>query len=315
MSRKKGKHSLENYIIFEAIREKVWGGSIIGVHESLNPHLITIYKEDFELILVETKVGNKEIRFITGYGPQENWDESEKLPFFIALDQEVMKAQMEGKAVFVYMDANSKLGQGYIPKDLHQMSKNGEVLCEIIEKNALIVANGLSKICRGTITRERTIDGGNKERSTIDFVLVSQDLEEYIDSVIVDEEGVNVLSKVNKSKHGVVTKSGADHNITDTDLNVKWNRSLPKDKVKIYNLKNKLCQEKFKDHTNKTEMAKIFESSKDINILTKKFVKHLNGCIKECFTKKTETQRVETVNYSSYMKNYTYFRIKKKTQK
>ena len=80
---KKGKHSLDNYVIFEAIRKKVGGGSILGIHESLNPHLIVVYEEDFELIIVETKVENKDIRFITGYVPQESWDESEKLPFLL----------------------------------------------------------------------------------------------------------------------------------------------------------------------------------------------------------------------------------------
>ena len=85
MSRKKGKHSLDSFIIFEAIRKKTGGGSMLGVHESLNPHLIALYEEDFELIVVETKVGNKEIRFITGYGSQETWDETEKLPFLLHL--------------------------------------------------------------------------------------------------------------------------------------------------------------------------------------------------------------------------------------
>ena len=91
-SRKKNKHSLEHFIIFEAIRKKMGGGTMIGVHESLNPILISLYEDSFELIVVETKIGPKNSRFITGYGPQETWEEAEKLPFFIALDQEIVKA-------------------------------------------------------------------------------------------------------------------------------------------------------------------------------------------------------------------------------
>ena len=156
------------------------------------------------------------------------------MPFFIALDQEVLKSQIEGKSVFVSFDANSKLGPQYIPKDPHPMSKNGEILAEIIRKNALIVANGLILKCHGNITRERTIEGGKKERSTIDFVLVSQDLEQYIEKVTVDENRVNVLTKVSKNKHGVTSLNEADHNIIETELNVKWNRSLPNDKIEMY---------------------------------------------------------------------------------
>ena len=94
-SRKKNKHSLEGFVIFEAIRKKVGGGTMLGIHDSLNPILISAYEDEFELVVVETKIGQKYIRFITGYGPQETWEESEKLPFFIAHDKEIGKAQLE----------------------------------------------------------------------------------------------------------------------------------------------------------------------------------------------------------------------------
>ena len=123
------------------------------------------------------------------------------------------------------MDANSKLGPEYIPGDHHKMSKNGEILAEIIEKNALFVANGLRDKTLGMVTRQRTTEDGTIEKSTIDFVLVSQDLKECIDKVNVDEERKNVLTKVTKNKHGIVKKTEADHNIIETDLNVKWRNS------------------------------------------------------------------------------------------
>ena len=56
---------------------------MIGVHESLNPILISLYEDSFELIGVETKIGPKNKRFITRYGPQETWEEAEKLPFLL----------------------------------------------------------------------------------------------------------------------------------------------------------------------------------------------------------------------------------------
>ena len=81
-SRKKGKYSIQDYITFEAIRKKVGCGSLMGVHNSLNPKLITLYdEENYEMIVVEANIGCKEIRFITGYGPQENWNEEENSHF------------------------------------------------------------------------------------------------------------------------------------------------------------------------------------------------------------------------------------------
>ena len=86
----KGKIKVEGYEIFESIRKKEKGGSVIGVHHSLNPILIKEYKDDFELICVEVAIANKQIRIITGYGPQESWPESSRLPFFHALEEEVV---------------------------------------------------------------------------------------------------------------------------------------------------------------------------------------------------------------------------------
>ena len=60
-SRRMGKYRFQDYIICDAIRRKVGGGSLMGVHQSLNPKLITLCDEDnYELIVVKTKIGIKE---------------------------------------------------------------------------------------------------------------------------------------------------------------------------------------------------------------------------------------------------------------
>ena len=137
--RKKGNIKMENYEIFEAIRKKQKGGSLIGAHKALNPILISEYSEDFELLVVEIQIINKEIRIMTGYGPQESWPEAERIPFFIALEQEIVKAEMQGKSMIIQMDSNSKLGPQIIPKDPHPQSVNGALLSGIIDRHGLIV--------------------------------------------------------------------------------------------------------------------------------------------------------------------------------
>ena len=67
--KKKGKlnSKLPDFEFFEAIRKKVKGGTIIGVHKSLDPILIEEYSEEFELIVFEVKLGNKDVRVMSGY--------------------------------------------------------------------------------------------------------------------------------------------------------------------------------------------------------------------------------------------------------
>ena len=124
---------------------------MIGAHKALSPMLISEYSDDFELLVVEIKVQNKEVRIISGYGPQEVWNEAERLPFFLALEKEIIKAEMQGKSVIIELDSNSKLGPEVIPQDPHGQSPNGKLLADIISRHTLIVANGLTDKATGSI--------------------------------------------------------------------------------------------------------------------------------------------------------------------
>ena len=113
--KKKGRLSLQSFNIYETIRDKTKGGSMMGVHSSLESKLIAEYSGEFELLVVEVKIAKKSIRFITGYGPQENLKEDERRPFFAALEKEIINANINGCSVFIEIDANSKLGRDFIP--------------------------------------------------------------------------------------------------------------------------------------------------------------------------------------------------------
>ena len=85
--KKKGNFKMDEYVIFEAIRTKLGGGSMMGVHISFDTILISEHSDPFEILVVETKVGLKQIRIITGYGPQEIWTENKRIPFFNTLEE------------------------------------------------------------------------------------------------------------------------------------------------------------------------------------------------------------------------------------
>ena len=123
--RRKNKVSHPDYIVFEHIRKKSGGGGLLtAVHKNLKP--VSVSDEDeTEILVVEGKIQNKAVRFINGYGPQDeaNSSEEEKLEFFNRLDVEVKASKLAGTMVCVQMDASSKLGPAYIPGDKKLMSK------------------------------------------------------------------------------------------------------------------------------------------------------------------------------------------------
>ena len=191
---KKGKIKIDNFQIYEAIRKKEHG-SMLGVHESHKPVLISEYSDEFELIVVQVELGEKHARIMSGYGPQENLDTDKRMPFFATLEEEIVRAKVANKSIILQLDANSKLGKEIVPDDPHEQTPNGAALAGIIDRNALIVVNSLKEKVKGSITRQRITETG-REESIIDFMIVSSDLVEDVQEMIIDEEKKYALAVV-----------------------------------------------------------------------------------------------------------------------
>ena len=281
----KGKIPMDNhFVVFEAIRKKKGGGTLLAIHEDLNPKLIEEYNDEFELLVVEINTKERTIRIITGYGPQECWDEAKRIPFFLALETEIEKAELGGKSVIIEMDANAKLGPKFIPGDQHAITPNGEILAAIVERHNLIVANG-SKECSGIITRKR-VTKHRTEQSVIDFVLFSTDMKKHFEKMHVDEERKHVLTRITKSKKGIKVKE-SDHNVVIAQFNCSMLDVGDKENIEVFNLKNKVCQQRFKEFTSNTSILSSCISEKgDINEVINRFIKKLDGCIATNFEKR-----------------------------
>ena len=239
---------------------------MIGVHKTLKPVLINELNDPFEILVVEIVTANKEIRVISGYGPQESWNPKEREPFFQLLGEEIVKADLAGKSIIIEADFNSKLGREFIPNDPHPQDKSGKLLADIVKRNKLTVANGL-KLCEGTITRKR-VTTQRTEESAISFVLVSEDLVNKIESIIIDEKRENVLTRISKTKGGSETKE-SDHNVIKTSFKLPWNKSEAVRQEAVFNLKNKECQKLFKEETsNNNKLSKVFDEEEDIDKAT-----------------------------------------------
>ena len=282
--KKKGMLKIKDFDIFEAIRDKQNGGTMIGVHKSLNPMLIKEYNKEFELLVVEIEISKHKIRIVSGYGPQENWSEEDRLPFFLALEEEVIKAEMEGKDILIQMDANSKLGPEIIKGDPHNQTPNGKLLAQIVKRNELKVINGIQSKCKGLITRRRETKD-TVEESIIDFVITNNILEKEVESLLIDEKRDHVLTKITKTKKGVIKKE-SDHHPMITKLALQWNRNMTRERFETFNFRNRESQEKFKEATTKTkDLSTIVSKDKDLNSCTKKFLKRLDGFIHSSFKK------------------------------
>ena len=299
---KKGMFKMDGFHVFEAIRQtKQKGGSMLGIHVDLEPVLVKEYSETFELLVVEISAGRRKLRVITGYGPQENWEDKEKLPFFHALEDEIVKSEFEGREVIIMMDANSKLGNKYIKEDPKPQSKNGKLLAKIVDQHALVVVNGLEGKYKGVITREKHTTEG-VEKSVIDFVIISESLANMVEYLEIDDERKEVLTKLIKTNKGTERKQ-SDHNLMKTKLNITWNPKVSYQTETVFNFKNIESQRKFKEETSYTnELSSIIDQQKPINIVTKKLLRRLKGFIQKSFKKIKITNKPDEILENLYSK-------------
>ena len=226
----------------------------------------------------------KGIRMITGVGPHENKTTETRMPFFLALEEEINKAELEGKSVYIEVDANSKLGPERIPNDKHPMSKNGKILASIIDRHVLFVVNSSNK-CKGLITRKR-ITTQRTEESTIDLVITSSDMMDYLVSLEIDDERKHVITKLTGCKEKP-SKVESDHNVLITKFKLNWNTSKQHERNEIYNLKNKQGQTRFKHETSTNKyLSSVFDDeTEDLEVSAQRFIKRLNKLIQICFKK------------------------------
>ena len=116
------------------------------------------------------------------YGKQESRVSKAEIECEIdMLMEELVERRSEGD-VLLAMDGNGKIGlMG------EEKSRNGIMLLKLFEEVNLTVVNQ-SKKCIGTVTRQNTKN--HAEKSAIDFIVCSKDVEESIEKMLIDEEGM-----------------------------------------------------------------------------------------------------------------------------
>ena len=214
---KKGQIKIKEFQVFELLRtESKGGGLAIGLHESMDPVLISEGDDSTEILVVQGKVGDQNIRFINGYGPQESDTEEKRKFFFARLDEECERALLADVGVIIQMDANSK-----IKNDKHDISNNGKLLLDFVKRRKLTIVNTLD-ICKGTITRMRKGETFLEE-STLDYFIVCEKMLSFITGMTKDENRNFVLTEF-VTKKGKIMLKESDHNPLVLYMSIPWSK-------------------------------------------------------------------------------------------
>ena len=273
---------LDDYEIFEHVRKnKKGGGIMIGVKKDIQatPVDVSPTDEEIEIIVVEIQF-NKDVtvRFLTGYGPQEDECEEKINKFYCALEEEIVKCEDSNCGLVIEMDCNAKLGKNINNGDPHDISTNGKILWDIVNRRSCTVVNTTEK-CKGAITRSR-MKKGVREESVLDYIIVNTLMVPLIEEMEIDESKIKALTRFKKNK-----PVPSDHNYLGCVFNIPLQRRMAH-RQEVYRLRNKSDLLIFKEKTTHTKkFSQCFTKGGDVKKEGKKWLKTLHNTIHSCFKK------------------------------
>ena len=119
-AKRKNQLKAQGYELFEKVRTgKDGGGIMIGVRKDIDstPVIVSNDDEDVEILTVEIIFKSIAIRFLTGYGPQEDSSEDKINKFYATLEEEIISCEQENCGLIAELDCNAKLGREIIKGD------------------------------------------------------------------------------------------------------------------------------------------------------------------------------------------------------
>ncbi len=286
---RKGQIKIDGYQIFELVRkERKGGGLLLALYESFDPVLVHEGTDDIEILVVQGKVGNINVRFINAYGPQEDDKEELVFAFYEKLEEEVILAKQGGCQLIIECDANAKLGSEIIKGAPDNQSKNGILLWSLIERNSLTVVNSLD-LCEGVITRER-VTTKSVEKSVLDYVIICDQMKVHLTKMVIDESRVDVLTKY-AGKKGMGKIVSSDHNMISAHFNIDFVKKLKNQRYEVFQFKDTESQKLYLEETSKGVLTKCFSEHSSVEQNASCFLKSFKRIVYKCFRK----VRVKTV--------------------
>ena len=241
-------------------KNKSCGGVGIMVNNEVRAH-VTPHETDRDIEICWISVQRKEARPIfmaVYYGRQETRNNREEMLKEMDNLAEEIRDKMEEGEVIVFMDGNGKIGLLG-----EEISRNGKLLIDVFEECDLQIMNQSDK-CKGKVTRQNRRN--EVQKSAIDFLVVTDEAEQRIDELLIDEKGDFLLRG----------KAPSDHNSFIVKLNVGHVKQVKQHKVARWRLNapaNKWSDFRSGLAKNSEHCSKIMQSTDvgEVDVLYKKW--------------------------------------------
>ena len=268
--------SFSGYTFFHRKREGKLGGGVGILVKNDFRHNIAPHTSDRPIEIMWLSVfRNNNTPLLIGvyYGLQESRTSKDEIDReMLLLEEEITEMKGDGE-VLVVMDGNARIGLLGEPT-----SRNGRSLLRVFENMNLHLINNTEK-CKGKITRVNT--NNSSEFSAIDFAVVSEGAKPWVESMLIDEDGLVKVKGRNPSDHNTIVIemhiSGTYY--PKTEKKTTWNIYAPESKWESF--ANEIIQ-----RYNKSR-AIISDSSTDIDKRYKQWFLELENAARATIGKTT----------------------------
>ena len=127
------------------------------------------------------------------------------------------------------------------------------------------------------ITRKREFED-RIEEAVLDFFVVNEKMRPFLKKMLIDEKReycLQNLVQLRKNKRVIET----DHNAEILELNLEFSQKKP-ERQEMFNLKNKACQEVFKEVTENNEnLLNCFDNDLPLEVQSKKWKRNFTSIL------------------------------------
>ena len=195
---RKKKDDIPGYDIIEKNTKRGKEGIMVAVKQGTFQSIEEISNADFNNILtVRIKYKTEVVRLVTLHAPQETDSIEDRTNFYEEIAVQVERCDAAGDKLIILGDFNARIRQDN--KSIVPISHNGKLLHDLVLDSELQVAN-FSPKTTGLFTRIQRMNNGTINKSTIDYVLMKDDMLSLMSEMLVDEEKVYCPYRVRKTK-------------------------------------------------------------------------------------------------------------------
>ena len=198
-----------------------------------------------------------------------------------SIKSKISEAKQNNEKVVVVGDFNAKIGK-HIHGNTDEISKSGKILLEMCIENEMTIVNKLNKNRQNIWTRIE-----NNQKSIIDYALVFQENENFVDEVIIDSEKKATPYRKVRDR-SIYTDHCAIMMKINFFMSNCYEKRLENRNATIINEKGLKCFEKL---TSGNKLQNIANREEDINTKYKAWQTEIDSMIKKSFSHKKTKQK------------------------